>query len=136
MYSIEELASEAAETHDIDYDAAWDLVEDCIKQVEAVDEKPIDRDDISRNDAEFLRGAIAATLETDSGVIRKMDELFEAADAYADAPHDDGRMLRSVRDQAVVAAVDACCRLSDIARAARLSRDEIDDICTRWREQK
>ena len=135
MYSIKELASEAAETHDIDYDAALDLVEDCITQVEAVDEKPIDRDDISRNDAEFLRGAIAATLETDSGVIRKMDELFEAADAYADALQDLD-MLHALRDQAIIAAVEACCTISDIMRVTRLSRDEIDDICTRWREQK
>ncbi len=79
----------------------------------------------------FSGGGIASGLENDDEAVRKLDALTEAADAYADAPHDDGRMLRFVRDQAVVAAVDACCRLSDIARAARLSRDEIDDICTR-----
>lgn len=131
MCSLEELASEAAETHDIDYSAALRLVALYIAQVESVDGKTIDSDDISAEDADFLRGSIASGLENDDEAVRKLDALTEAADAYADAPHDDGRMLRSVRDQAVVAAVDACCRLSDIARAARLSRDEIDDICTR-----
>lgn len=127
MYSLEELAFEVAETNDIDYSAALRLVALYIAQMESVDGKTINSDDISAEDADFLRGSIASGLENDDEAVRKLDALTEAADAYADAPHDDG-MLRSARDQAVVAAVDACCRLSDIARAARLSRDEIDDI--------
>ena len=98
MCSLEELASEAAETHDIDYSAAFRLVALYIAQMESVDGKTIDSDDISAEDADFLRGSIASGLENDDEAVRKLDALTEAADAYADAPHDDGRMLRFVRD--------------------------------------
>lgn len=121
MYNIEELASEVAETNDIDYSVALRLVALYIEQMNYVDRKNIDIGNIPVEDAEFIRGCIASNVENNVEAIRKIDVFIKAVDAYGDTPHDDG-MLRSVRErQAISTTIDAGRYINDIMMAAHLT---------------
>ncbi|UWE84762.1 hypothetical protein NY053_05265 [Corynebacterium diphtheriae bv. mitis] len=54
MKNLDELAMEAAKKLDIDQDAALDIAEHYLQQMETEDGKKIDREQISTDDVEFL----------------------------------------------------------------------------------
>lgn len=79
------LASRLAARHHISPAYAHLTVEDLIRQIEHVDERTLDPDDISADDAEFIEGAFAASLTNDeNGRTDMADELTSVSNRLRD----------------------------------------------------
>jgi hypothetical protein len=125
MTDITTLATRIAEQHDIDDAAARDLAETYLEQIEEVDGKTIDREEITPEDADFVLGAVDAAQPATT--VAPLDDLADAVQAHHDAEQD-LLTARSIRDQAIRAALAAGTPWSEVIAATGLSRGQIGTI--------
>lgn len=87
------LASRLAARHHISPAYAQRTVEDLIGQIGAIDERELDPDDISADDAEFIAGAFAASLANDDNRrIDMADELTAVSNRLRDMQMETGEL--------------------------------------------
>lgn len=106
---------------DMDEAAIGDALDTYISQLETLENRTIDRDDISDKDADFLIEAIkSAHRAGDYGEqeLAKLEELAQRADDLKDSY----TAARDERNQAVRAAIRAGATVADVAAAGHLSK--------------
>lgn len=128
--TITDLADRTATALDIDDAAAQDTLEHFISQVEALDGRTIDPDDISADDADFL---VEACRHSQAAGDMGTAELGAVEDttarlSRADTTTGDADTARAERDRAIRDARGAGASIGDIAAAAGLTRAAVDDI--------
>lgn len=113
--------------HGVDIDFAAEAVETYIAQVEDVDGREIDREEILDDDADFIITAFASAQRAGDFGTRELDDVADAADAVAaaktaleDAEH--------TRNRAVKRALAHGARVVDVTAAAGVTRARIDQI--------
>ena len=125
MTDITTLATRISEKFDVDQATALDLAETYIEQIEEIDDKTIDRDDITPADADFVLGAVDAAQPATT--IAPLDDLADAVQAHHDAERD-LLAARSIRDQAIRAALAGGVSWEKVIAATGLSRGQIATI--------
>lgn len=121
-----DLARTASDRLDMSIHAAEDALRIYTQQLETLESRSIDEDDIAPEDAEFLLGCLEAGQQAQQGD-RRLDDVIDAARALAD--HDQEREhLIHMRDKAIIAAMDAGVPRQAIADAAGVSRNRIQQI--------
>lgn len=127
MTDIQTLAIRTAGRCGITDEAAEDTLEEYARQLEALEGREIDRDNINDDDADFLTESVArAQRAGDLGqrelqlVEETLPEVERAQALLADA--------ESHRNDAIKAALDAGARVKDVAAAAGLSRQRVEQI--------
>lgn len=118
---LQDLTTTIADRFDIDRDAARDTAETYLSQIEKEDGKDIDRDDISADDAEFILGCVAASV--DEVAVTSLDRVAAATRRMSEA--------HAERDAAIRAAADAGSPITQIAEAADLTRQGVYNIINR-----
>lgn len=111
----------------IDDNAASDALKTYIGQIEEIDERTIDVDEISEEDADFLMGAcVAGQRAGDFGEqeLVEVKELVEQLDHAEQVVED----LRQRRDAALRRALASGARVTDTMTAGRVSRSRLDQI--------
>ena len=91
-----------------------------IEQIEQLEGRDIDRDDITDEDEEFLTESIRAAIHNGEMGGQEVDQLSDIAAQYRDA-EDDLAEARADLDRAIVAATNAGARQVDIAQLTGLS---------------
>lgn len=127
MTDIQTLAIRTAGRCGITDEAAESSLEEYARQIEALESRNIDRDDITDEDAEFLMESVVhAQKAGDLGEheLRLVEETLQEVERgqaiLADA--------EAQRNAAIKAALDAGARVKDVAAAAGLSRQRIEQI--------
>lgn len=127
MTDIQTLAIRTAGRCGITDEAAEGALEEYARQIEALEDRQIDRDNIDADDADFLAESVArAQRAGDLGqrelhrVEETLPEVERAQALLADA--------ESQRNDAIRAALDAGARVKDVAAAAGLSRQRVEQI--------
>lgn len=123
-HTIDTLAGIAAHTHSMDTHAAEEILATYLHQIEEVDQRTIDPDHISDDDAEFLLEAVAQAHRAGDLGAQQLAHLEEVATQVVDA-EDTLKALQSQRDKLILEAVGAGARMVDVAQAAELSRGHI-----------
>ncbi|WP_293824067.1 hypothetical protein [uncultured Corynebacterium sp.] len=109
---------------DMSTDAAEDALRIYITQIEELEGRSIDEDEITKDDADFLIGAVKSARNAGDLGNRQLAALEEAAADYqAAADIADG--LRSERDKAIYAAIAAGASKASVARAAGISAQAV-----------
>lgn len=127
MTDIQTLAIRTAGRCGITDEAAEGALEEYARQIEALEDRQIDRDNIDADDADFLAESVArAQRAGDLGqrelhrVEETLPEVERAQALLADA--------ESQRNDAIRAALNAGARVKDVAAAAGLSRQRVEQI--------
>lgn len=127
MTDIQTLAIRTAGRCGITDEAAESALEEYARQLEALEGREIDRDDIDDDDADFLTESVArAQRAGDLGqrelrlVEETLPEVERAQAILADA--------EAHRNDAIKAALNAGARVKDVAAAAGLSRQRVEQI--------
>ena len=109
---------------------ARDILRDYIDQMKKYAGRPIDEDNISRDDADFLIESIKSA--RDAGELCK-GELSEVEKYAADyrGMQEEADIMRELRDKAINAAVACGASKADVARAAGISKQAIAKIVRR-----
>ena len=113
--------------HGVDIDFAAEAVETYIAQIEDIDDREIDRDAITEDDADFIITAFASAQRAGDFGVRELDDVADAADAVAAAKTalEDAEYARN---QAVKRALAHGARVVDVTAAAGVTRARIDQI--------
>ena len=127
MATISELATQAATTLGIDEDAALDALTTYLGQMEALESRTIDPEDINDDDAAFLVESVRQAQRSGDLGHRALARLEDAAGAVTSA-EDSLRAAISERDTLIISAVQAGARVTDITRAAGISRVRLQQI--------
>ncbi|AWB84765.1 hypothetical protein [Corynebacterium liangguodongii] len=127
MTTMHDLALRTAGALGITDDAAHAALETYRDQIEALEGRTIDPDDISDDDAGFLTDAVRAAQRSGDLGARETAALEEAAADFARAS-DDLETARQVRDAAILTAARAGVRPKDIIEITGLSRARLDQI--------
>lgn len=127
MTDLHTLAIRTAGRFDMTDEAAEDTLRIYLKQVESVDQRTIDPDNINDDDADFLVEAVAHAHSDGLLGEREVDYVYEVSMDYADAR---SRLTdaEAERNTAIKAALDAGARVRDVAAAAGLSRQRVEQI--------
>ena len=125
--NINELATTIAATLDISDHAAEAALTTYIGQIEQLEDREIDTDDIAEADAKFLIGAIQEAKKAGDLGDRELADLEEAAEQY-DLARNNAEHHRQVRNNAVVKAVQAGAPRTEVARAAGITLQAVRDI--------
>ncbi|MBF9011272.1 hypothetical protein [Corynebacterium phoceense] len=112
---------------DMDTTAAEDALRTYITQIEELESRSIDEDEIAEVDADFLIGAVKSARRTGDLGLRELDLISEAT-REMESQEDRLRAARAERDAAIRAAVHAGARIQDVATAAGISRQAVDKI--------
>lgn len=127
MTDIQTLAIRTAGRCGITDEAAESALEEYACQLEALEDRTIDRDNIDDEDADFLMESVAqAQRAGDLGqhelhlLEETMPEIERAQALLADA--------EAHRNTAIKAALSAGARVKDVAAAAGLSRQRVEQI--------
>lgn len=115
---LQDLTTTIAARFDLTPDAARDAAETYLAQIEKEDGKDIDRDNIADDDAEFILGCVAASV--DEVAVTSLDRVSAATRRMSEA--------HAERDAAIRAAADAGSPITQIAEAAELSRPTVYKI--------
>ena len=113
--------------HGVDTDFAAEAVETYITQIEDLESREINRDEISEDDADFLIGAFASAQRAGDFGVRELDDVADAARASDEAEaaaHD----AMVARDRTIRHALAHGARVVDVMDAAGVSRARIDQI--------
>lgn len=127
MTDIQTLAIRTAGRCNITDDAAEAALETYISQIEVLEARNIDRDDISNDDADFLIESVAqAQRAGDLGQAKltALEELMPAVHAAQDTLES----MEQQRNTAIREALAAGARIKDVAGATGLSRQRIEQI--------
>lgn len=130
MTTIDNLAETLHYMLDMDKDAAEDALRTYVTQIEELEGREIDEDEISEDDADFLIGAVKSARTAGDLGARQLATLEEAAANYQDAA-DTADALRSERDKAIRAAIAAGASQASAARAAGVSKQAISKMVQR-----
>ncbi|CAB0946425.1 hypothetical protein FRC0477_00780 [Corynebacterium diphtheriae] len=127
MKNLDELAVEAAKKLDIDQDAALDIAEHYLQQMEAEDGKGIDREQISDEDTEFLLVAMWNAKKAGDLGGRELQVLEDCMVAVDNAR---GMLDAAIseRNAQIVMALRRGARVNDICKIAGLTRQAINNI--------
>ncbi|OFP66500.1 hypothetical protein HMPREF2978_04785 [Corynebacterium sp. HMSC074C01] len=127
MTTIDNLTETLHYMLDMDEDAAEDALRTYITQIEELEGRDIDEDEISEDDADFLIGAVKSARAAGDLGARQLAAVEEAATAYQDAA-DTADALRQERDKAIRAALAAGASKASVARAAGVSPQAISKM--------
>ena len=127
MTTISDLAADVSTALSIDEDAALDALTTYLHQMEALEARTIDPDDINTDDAGFLTETVRQAQRSGDLGHRELARLEDAAGAVTSA-EDSLRDAISERDTLIIAAVQAGARVTDITRAAGISRARLQQI--------
>lgn len=120
MTDIQTLAIRTAAKYDLTDDAAEAALTTYIEQIEQLEGRTIDPDDITQDDAEFLTASVGhAQRAGDLG----NRELARLEDIMVNL-----RAVEAERDPAIRAALKAGARTKDVAAVTGLSRQRIEQI--------
>lgn len=119
--TMTEIAEQVATDIDIVDRAALDIVDDLIAQIEKVDEKTIDRDDLTDDDALFIGQALIGG-HIDAVCDRTMEVLEQRLDESVRYFGDDS--LQEAMACAVIA-LDNAAPIGQVARLVGVDRDEL-----------
>lgn len=127
MTDLHTLAIRTAGRLDMTDEAAEDTLRIYLKQVESVDQRTIDPDNINDDDADFLVEAVARAHSDGLLGEDEVDDVYKASMDFRDA------QLRlthaeAERNATIKAALFAGARVRDVAAAAGLSRQRIEQI--------
>lgn len=112
---------------DITREAASYALDTYISQVETLENREIDQDNITQEDADFLTGAVFAGHQAGDFGTRELWDLQEKAQAVEEA-RDMLKHAESERDKAIRAALDSGCEVKDIVPVTGVSRARIYQI--------
>ena len=115
---------------DMDTSAARDTLRTYITQMEESDGRPIDEDEITRTDADFLIGCVKSARAAGELCEGELAEVEKTAADYQDV-QEEADTLRELRDKAIVTAVSAGASKADVARAAGISKQAVAKIVRR-----
>lgn len=127
MTDIQTLAIRTAAKLDLTDQAAEDALETYIRQVEALESREIDRDDISDDDAAFLMESMVQAQRSGDLGQAQLAELEELMPQVQDA-QDQLETMEQQRNTAIKAALSAGARVKDVAAASGLSRQRVEQI--------
>lgn len=127
MTTIDNLTETLHYMLDMDEDAAEDALRTYITQIEELEGRNIDEDEISEDDADFLIGAVKSARAAGDLGTRQLAAVEEAATAYQHAA-DTADALRQERDKAIRAALAAGASKATVARAAGVSPQAISKM--------
>lgn len=121
------LATVIHHKHGVDAEFAAEAVETYITQIEDLDGREIDRDEITDDDADFITAAFASAQRAGDFGTREVDDVADAAEAAAAAKTalEDAEYTRN---QAVKRALAHGARVVDVTAAAGVTRARIDQI--------
>ena len=122
-----DLATTIHHKHSVTIDFATETIETYITQIEDVDSREIDRDNIPEDDADFITGAFASAQRAGDFGTRQLDDVADAADAV-DKAQDTLDQARDDRDRAILRALAHGARVVDVMAAAGVTRARIDQI--------
>ena len=105
---------------DMSTHAAEDALRTYITQIEELEDREIDEDEIAGEDADFLIGAVKSARNAGDLGNKELAALEEAAANYQHAA-DTAESLRQERDKAIRAAIAAGASKASVARAAGIS---------------
>lgn len=128
--TIDHLADIAAHTHNMDTRAAEEALTTYLHQIEEVDQRTIDPDHISDDDAEFLLDSLTQAHRAGDLGTQQLTHLEEVATQVADA-EDTLKALQAQRDTLIRQAVGAGARTGDTARAAGISSTYLYKVLNR-----
>ena len=131
-YTDHEIAAYLAKSYNISATAATNFVTDTIRGMDALSDAPIDIDEITVGDRQFIVSAFAsAHLAGDLGA----NEL-EKVSEIANRTHTDALSAAANRrdlEEAIDAALGACASYNAVADAAGMTLDKLYDVITRTR---
>ncbi|CAB0520117.1 hypothetical protein CIP100629_01823 [Corynebacterium diphtheriae] len=127
MKNLDELAVEAAKKLDIDQDAALDIAEHYLQQMEAEDGRGIDREQISDEDVEFLLVAMWNAKKAGDLGGRELQALGECMVAV-DSARGALDAAISERNKQIVVALRRGARVNDVCGIAGLTRQGVNNI--------
>lgn len=127
MTDIHDLAQYTAGAVGVTPEAAEEALEGYIRQIETLESRPIDRDDINRDDAGFLTESVRQAQRAGDLGSRELARLEECA---ADMDHAADALSHATegRDNALRDALRAGARIKDIMSVTGLSRARVDQI--------
>ena len=127
MTDIQTLAIRAAAKLDLTDQAAEDALEIYISQIEALESREIDRDDISDDDAGFLMESMVQA-QRSGGLGQAQLAALEELMPDVRAAQDTLETMEQQRNKAIKAALAAGARVKDVAAASGLSRQRVEQI--------
>ncbi|WP_281511044.1 hypothetical protein [Corynebacterium belfantii] len=127
MKNLDELAVETAKKLDIDQDAALDIVEHHLQQMEAEGGKKIDREQILDEDVEFLLVAMWNAKKAGDLGGRELQILEECMVAVGNAR---GALDAAIseRNAQIVVALRRGARVNDVCEITGLTRQGVHNI--------
>lgn len=127
MYDFQALTERAAQVAGITERAARHILDDYITQIEEIDNRTIDRDAITSEDADYLVEAIRQAQRAGDLGTRQLAALEEQTQRVQDA-HDHLADEVSERDLMIRAALAHGARVKDIMAVTGLSRQRLNQI--------
>lgn len=124
---INTLANRISAKLGITLDAATSAAEEYLTQIEALEQRVIDRDDILPDDATFAEEAVYRAQRAGDMGHREEALLDEALASYSKAEQD-LETAKQVRDDAIRAALAAGSKVANLVRQTGLSRARIEQI--------
>ena len=127
MTTIDQLAAKVAGALGIDDKAAADTAETYTSQIEALESREIDRDDISPTDAGFKNEACRQAQRAGDLGERELATVESLAKRVEHTQ--DALLAESAeRDRAIIAAIQAGARIKDVMDVTGLTRSRIYQI--------
>lgn len=124
---INTLANRISAKLGITLDAATSAAEEYLTQIEALEQRNIDREDIPEDDATFTEEAVYRAQRAGDMGHREEALLDEALASYSKAEQD-LETAKQVRDDAIRAALAAGSKVANLVRQTGLSRARIEQI--------
>ncbi|MFR9958297.1 hypothetical protein ACL1IC_00645 [Corynebacterium striatum] len=126
-FTLRDVAIAANAKFGMDTEAAEGIARTYLDQMEKLEDRSIDEDELTQDDFDFLLGAIDSARRAGDLGLHELD-LISAAALEMEAQEDRMRAARDERDAAIRAAVHAGARVQDVATAAGISRQAVDKI--------
>lgn len=127
MTTIQDLAQYTAGKLGITPEAAEGALATYLHQLEALDERSIDPDNLSQDDAGSIEDAVRSAQKSGDLGEQELASLEEAV-ARRDIAVDDLATAQQLRDNAIRAALDAGARVEDVMQVTGLSREQLYQI--------
>lgn len=127
MTTIQDLAQHTAGDLGITPEAAEAALTTYLYQLEALDGRTIDPDEISQDDAGSITDAVRSAQKSGDLGEQELASLEDAV-AQRDIAADDLATAQQLRDNAIRTALDAGARVKDVMKVTGLSQDQLDQI--------
>lgn len=131
-YTDHEIAAYLAKSYNISATAATNFVTDTIRNMDVLSDTPIDRDEITTGDQQFIVSAFASAHL--AGVLGAVE--LEKVSEIAKRTHTDALSAAANRrdlEDAIYASLGACASYNAVADAAGMTLDELYSFITRTR---